>query len=420
MPEAVSKIGLLLGWGLVWTACGDPAEWSELATECVRCATVGRHVPHVVAYDKVEDLPPPKRSAAGIWKFAGQLPAIGEKYRLTLGEGDTPLVQIDALNELTGNDRIYLKLEMCNPTAAHKDRFHSVALGVGKAMGFDSAISWSTGNHGFSMASYASAHGMRAVVVGSPRMPPLIQRAIRFVGGLPIFASDEVNWELMTRLVKEGWYPSTNSWDLPVANPFGAEGYKTIGYEVYQQLGGTMPDVAFFPAAGGDGIVGFDRAIADLRRLGLRNLETRLCPCQPANAAPYVNALKKGLPEVAYLEGAYSRALSIGDPIGGNLALEAIRRNNGFGVAVTDDDIMATGRLLARNGLLVEPSSAASVAGAIQAIRENPTLKEQSIVCLITSSGLKWLDDYSLEPLEGAVRVESLHDALRAIDRFSA
>ena len=133
-----------------------------------------------------------------------------------------------------------------------------------------------------------------------------------------------------------------------------------------------------------------------------------------------MNALKKGLPEVAYLEGAYSRALSIGDPIGGNLALEAIRRNNGFGVAVTDDDIMATGRLLARNGLLVEPSSAASVAGAIQAIRENPTLKEQSIVCLITSSGLKWLDDYSLEPLEGAVRVESLHDALRAIDRFSA
>lgn len=412
------RTGVLPGWGLICPVCGERAELREFSLGCGRCNALDRRQPRVVAYDNVGSLPAPSHTAAGIWKFAGQLPTIDERFRLTLGEGDTPLIQIDALAELTGNERIYLKLEMCNPTAAHKDRFHSVSLAVGRALGFNAAISWSTGNHGFSMASYAAAHGMRAVVVGSPRMPALIQRAIRFVGGLPIFGSDDLLWQLITRLVDDGWYPSTNSWDLPVANPFGVEGYKTIAFEIYHQLGGTLPDLAFFPAAAGDGVLGFSRAMGDLWSHALPNIVTRLCPCQPATANPLVNALERNLPEVAEIPNAYSRALSIGDPISGNLALQAVRKSGGFGVSVTDDDILAAGRLLAKNGLLVEPSSAASVAGAIQAIRDRPELRDQSVVCLITSSGLKWLDDYSLEPLPGAESIDSVDDALRMIDRF--
>jgi threonine synthase len=410
----------IANWSLVCPACGKPADRAAFARGCASCLEQGDSVGLVVAYDDLGPLGAATRQLDGIWKHRGMLPRIPAEFERTIGEADTPLVQVPALAKLTGNDQIYLKLDMCNPTAAHKDRFHSVAMGVGRAMGFDSAISWSTGNHGFSMASYANAHGMRAVVVGSPRMPPLIQKAIRFVGGLPIFASDEVNWALMTRLVDEGWYPSTNSWDIPVSNPFGIEGYKTIGYEVFQQLGDSLPDLMLFPAAAGDGVLGVARAIADLHRIGATTAGCRLVACQPAGAAPLVNALDKQLAKVAEIPNAYSRALSIGDPISGNQALRVIRESNGFGVAIPDDEIMAAGRLLAKSGLLVEPSSAASVAGAIKAIRERPDLREQRIVCLITSSGLKWLDDYSLEPLDGAVHVESVDDALRAIDRLAA
>jgi threonine synthase len=183
-----------------------------------------------------------------------------------------------------------------------------------------------------------------------------------------------------------------------------------------------MPDLAFFPAAGGDGLVAMWRAVGDLRRIGLPNLDVRICPAQAAGAAPMVAALNQGLDYVPFFPDAYSRALSIGDPTGGWIALRAVRESNGFGVAVTDHDILATGRLLARNGLLVEPSSAASVAGALQALREQPDLRDQTIVCVITSSGLKWLDDYMDDeaPLPGGVEVQTVDEARTAVDKHIA
>jgi threonine synthase len=322
------------------------------------------------------------------------------------------------LSELSGCARFFLKMESQNPTAAHKDRLHAVAVAVGKALGYAGVVSSSTGNHGFSMTSYAAAHGMHAVVVANERMPVLLQRAIRFAGGLPLLAPPHLGDEIMTALVeRDGWYPASTSWPLPMANPFGVEGYKTIGYELYQQLGGRMPDLIFFPSAGGDGLVALWRAAADLRRIGLPGVETRLCPCQPAGAAPLVAALEQGLDEVPYLEHAYSRALSIGDPTGGRLALTAVRETNGFGVAIADEAILDTGRLLARHGLLVEPSSAASVAGALQALRDRPDLRDQTIVCVITSSGLKWLDHYEDDAaLPGGVPVETVEAARAAVE----
>jgi threonine synthase len=339
-----------------------------------------------------------------------------------LGEGDTPLVQVPILSELSGWERLYLKMETQNPTAAHKDRLHAVAVAVGKALGYTGVVSSSTGNHGFSMASYAAAHGLRAVVVANERMPVLLQRAIRFAGGLPLLAPPRLGAEISTALVEQdGWYPAFTSWPMPMANPYGVEGYKTIGYELYHQCGGRMPDLVFVPSAGGDGLVGLWRSIGDLHRMGLPEVGARLCPCQPVGAAPIVAALEQGLDRVPYIPDAYSRALSIGDPTGGWHALRAVRETDGFGVAIADEQILATGRLLARNGLLVEPSSAASVAGALQALRERPELRAQTIVCIITSSGLKWLDNYEDDaPLDGGLRVETVDQARAAVDSFAA
>ena len=123
---------------------------------------------------------------------------------------------------------------------------------------------------------------------------------------------------------------------------------------------------------------------------------------------------------VPYLEEASSVALSIGDPTGGGIALRAVRETGGFGVAVTDEAILETGRLLAANGLVVEPSSAASVCGALQALRDRPELRDRTIVCLVTSSGLKWLDAYGTASAEGALRLATADEARRAVEDFVA
>lgn len=410
---------ILPGWSLACPTCGFTTAPGLYPRGCPACLERCEVSALLVEYDSPGTLPPARRTNDGIWKAADLLPAISPELRLTLGEGDTPLVQVPILNEISGCERLYLKMESQNPTAAHKDRLHAVASAVGKALGYEGIVSSSTGNHGFSMASYAAAHKMRAVVVANQRMPLLLQRAIRFAGGLPLLAPPELGAAISTALVEDdGWYPASTSWPMPMANPYGVEGYKTIGYEIYHGLGGRMPDIAFFPAAGGDGLVAMWRAVADLRRIGLPNLDVRICPAQPAGAAPMVAALDQGLDYVPFFPNAYSRALSIGDPTGGWIALRAVRETNGFGVAVTDDDILATGRLLARNGLLVEPSSAASVAGALHALREQPDLRDQTIVCVITSSGLKWLDDYADDatPLPGGVEVRTVDEARAAVD----
>lgn len=414
-------MNILPGWSLACPTCGFAAAPALYPRGCPACHERGATSALVITYDQPGTLPPAERTGEGIWKATGLLPALAPRFQRTLGEGDTPLVRVPVLSELSGCERFYLKMETQNPTAAHKDRLHAVAVAVGKAFGFDRVVSSSTGNHGFSMASYAAAHGMRAVVVANERMPVLLQRAIRFAGGLPLLAPPHLGEEIMSALVEcDGWYPASTSWPMPVANPYGVEGYKTIGYEVYRQLGGRMPDVVFFPSAGGDGLVGLWRAIADLRRLGLPNVETRVCACQPAGTAPIVAALEQGLAEVPYLANAYSRALSIGDPTGGWLALRAVRETDGFGVAIADGAILDTGRLLARHGLLVEPSSAASVAGALQALRDRPELREQTIVCVVTSSGLKWLDHYEEgTPLAGGLPVDTVERARAAVDAFA-
>jgi threonine synthase len=420
--EDASAPAIQPGWHLTCPRCGFASAPALFAHGCPDCLAGGEAQGLVVAYDgDGATLPPAPRTAAGVWKAGALLPRIAPRFAVTLGEGDTPLVHVPALSAASGCERLFLKLELANPTAAHKDRFHAVSLGVGRALGYTKVVSSSTGNHGLSMASYAAAHGMRAVVVCDERMPPLLQRAIRFVGGLPLQLPADEGLALLAALVDEdGWYPSTSSWPMPVANPFGVEGYKTIAYELYHDLDEAIPDLVFAPSAAGDGLVGLWRGMDDLRRLGITSRLPRLCTCQPTEAAPLVAALAQGLESVARLPRAFSRALSIGDPISGGLAVRAVRESDGFGVAVDDEVIEETGRLLAANGLIVETASAAAVAGTLKALREQPALRQQTVVCLVTSSGLKWLDDYGDASATGADRVASVADARRLIaDRMA-
>ncbi len=406
------------GWSLRCPACGFAAAIDAGTAGCPRCQTAGRPSALLVDYPAVAPPPGAQTQPAGIWANWGDwLPAVPPAHRLTLGEGNTPLLRIEALCELTGCPHLYLKMEAQNPSGAHKDRFHAVTAAVAGSLGMRGVVAFSTGNHGLAMTAYAAAHRLHSVVIANARMPELLQRAIRFAGGLPLLTASSAGQEIVDTLIRTGeWMPAVTLWPMPRSNPFGVEGYKTIAYEIYRDLGDRMADRIVIPTAGGDLLTGIWLGQRDLARAGCSRTTGKLVACQPAGAAPLVSAFARGLEEIPFLAGADSVALSIGDPITGRMALDAVRATDGDAIAVTDEEILDAGRLLATFGLFVEPASAAPVAALRKMASQSPEIRRETIVCVLTSSALKWLDDYGQASTPSGVVAPSLETALRAID----
>jgi threonine synthase len=331
------------------------------------------------------------RGQTTLWERPGLLPPVGREHQRTLGEGNTPLLRLERLSDAAGFDDLYLKNEAANPTWAHKDRFHAVAMAMAAQLGYDRVVSSSTGNHGASMAAYAALHGLRSLVVCHEATPPLLTDLMRAYGATVVQTDDAGRSALLRALVAEhGWYPATMATPLSTANPFGVEGYKTIAYEIVEELGRAAPAHVVTSTAGGDGLYGIWKGMTELRAAGRAQRLPRLHSCQPANVAPLVHAFEQGLAEIVELPTAYSRALSIADPIGGSHALEAVRTSGGSGIAVTEDEILAAQRLLFSCGLAPESASAAALAGTLRLIDGARGKLEGPVVCVLTSTAVKW------------------------------
>jgi threonine synthase len=408
------------GWSIKCPACGHEAAIDAGIDGCPACREQGRTSAMLVHYDPLAPYPAGNARSVGIWANWGDwLPAAPAEHRLTLGEGNTPLLQIDALCALTGCPNLYLKMEAQNPSGAHKDRFHAVTTAVAAALGKRGVVAYSTGNHGLAMSAYATAHGLESIVIANERMPLLLQRAIRFANGLPLLTNAATGDEIVQSLVSTGeWLPALTLWPMPVSDPIGVEGYKTIAYEIYRDLGQRMGDRIFVPTAGGDLLTGIWLGQRDLARAGLARTSGRLVAVQPAGASPLVNAFVQGLDEIQPVPDAYSIALSIADPISGRMALDAVRATDGDAVAVSDEEILETGRLLASYGLFVEPSSAAPVAAVRKRAAERPEMRTETIVCVLTSSALKWLDDYGTASERSGVPAPTVEAGMAAVEAY--
>src|SRR4051794_11243726 len=157
------------GWSIKCPTCGHmEAEIDGGLKGCPVCLAAGRTSAMLVDYDPLPPYPGNERTGVGIWEhWGGWLPSVPSEHRLTLGEGNTPLLRVDALCELTGCPNLYLKMEAQNPSGAHKDRFHAVTTAVASALGMRGIVAFSTGNHGLSMTAYATAHGLESVVIAN-------------------------------------------------------------------------------------------------------------------------------------------------------------------------------------------------------------------------------------------------------------
>lgn len=373
---------------------------------CAACADGGPAAPLEVTYDydwhrdhgtlaRWHERPP------AVWSYRELLPLPAAEAPVSLFEGGTPLVRL----EVDGPGTIWAKDETRNPTGAFKDRFHTVSVSMARHLGYGKVAASTTGNHGTSLAAYAARAGLRCLVFADPRAPEVQRGLIQLFGARLVSILDRrpnLAW-----LVRErGWYPSTGLTPWPVATPYGIEGYKTIGHEIYFQLGGRMPDRVVCPTSVGDVLYGPWRGFGELAALGAEGRLPAMVAAQAAGCDPVVQAFAAGTRDVPVHPGPDTIALSIGDETAAAYTMDAIFESGGSAHAVSDEALLAAMRLLARHGIAAESSSAASVAVALELARRGEITPGEDVVCVVTGSAAKWPADVAM-----AAEAHALHES---------
>ncbi|MEV0196074.1 pyridoxal-phosphate dependent enzyme [Nonomuraea sp. NPDC050691] len=374
---------------------GDPSVtfplWPPQVRGCPETSTAEIAYPVEVdyAYEDVDTALFAQAPGPDLARWAPLLPPL---HAPTLGEGGTPLLELDGL------PGVYLKDESRNPTWSHKDRLNRVAVSAAVGAGAPGVVVASSGNHGASAAAYAARAGLPAIVLASAEAPPAVQSFVRAYGAKVLTLPAEDRWPLMRRIVdRYGYHPVSNLTVTHTGHPFGAEGYKTIAYELFLQLG-RVPAAVFAPTGYAEMLYGVWKGFAELRRLGVTETAPRVYACEPAVGAPHARALATGRP-AAIVEIGPTGAYGIACAVGGHRGVRAVRDSGGEAVPVTDDELRAARDLLARQGLWQELSGAAGLAGYRRLGREF----DGPVVCVGTSSGFKDLET-------GRERVRVLED----------
>ncbi len=315
-----------------------------------------------------------------IEEYRDRLPVSADTAPVTLREGGTPLVPAQVLSELTGCD-VHLKVEGANPTGSFKDRGMTMAITKAKENGAQAVICASTGNTSASAAAYAVRAGMVCAVLVPQGKIALGKMGQALVHGAKILQV-EGNFDDCLSLARG------LSEKYPVAlvnsvNPSRIEGQKTAAFEIVDMLG-EAPDIHVLPVGNAGNITAYWKGYREYAQDGMAARTPRMWGYQASGAAPIVRG------EAVKEPSTIATAIRIGNPASWTLAEEARDESGGFIDSVTDRQILRAYRLLAaQEGVFVEPASAASVAGLIQAAEEGKVDPGQRIVCTVTGNGLK-------------------------------
>ena len=322
----------------------------------------------------------------GIRRWAELLPPLAPG--LSMGEGGTPLVAAPRLAAWAGYEgELYVKDESRNPTGSHKDRLNLCTVSAAVLSGAPGVTVASSGNHGAAAAAYAARAGLPCVLFITEGTEPHLLRMVAAYGAAIVPLPRPLRRVLMAELVhRAGFHPVSSITATHTGHPFGPEGYKTIAYELYRQLGARMPAAVFVPTAYAELLYGVWLGFRELSQVGGRGPAPQLFACEPAAGAPLRAALAQGRPVVQVTE-APTAAYSIVVAANGYRGVLAVRESEGDALAVSDEEMLAAQVAMGREGLWAELSGAAAVAGLRQAA--GAMSFDGPVVCLMTSSGLK-------------------------------
>jgi threonine synthase len=333
-----------------------------------------------------------------IWRYAGLLP-VGQdpKTRVDSGTGMTPLIRADRLGaELGFTAPLWVKDDSANPTHSFKDRVVSVAITAARELGFDRIACASTGNLANSVAAHAARIGMNSIVFIPSDLEPakVVQTAI--YGGTLVAVEgsyDDVN-RLCSELSELDEFESTGFVNVNV-RPYYAEGSKTLGFEVAEQLGWRIPEQVVIPMASGSMLTKTHKAFKELIGAGLvDDSPWTVFGAQSAGCAPIATAFASGADTVIPVKPTgIAKSLNIGNPADGPYALDAVRTTGGAMEQADDDEIRAGIALLARTtGVFAETAGGVTVAVLKKLVESGRLDTSRETVLYNTGEGLKTLE----------------------------
>uniref|UniRef100_A0A7C3ZF36 Threonine synthase n=1 Tax=Archaeoglobus fulgidus TaxID=2234 RepID=A0A7C3ZF36_ARCFL len=349
-----------------------------------------------------------------VWKYRPLLPVKTDP--VTLKEGGTPLYRAERLEKEVGVRRVYVKHEGLNPSGSFKDR--GMTVGVTKAieLGRNAVACASTGNTSASMAMYAAKAGLRAYVLLPAGKVALGKVAQALMHGAKVIGIDG-NFDDALRIVKEVCSREP-VYLLNSINPFRPEGQKTIAYEIADEIG--VPDRIVVPVGNAGNISAIYKGFKELKALGLTDSMPKMTGIQAEGAAPIYRAFREGREDIVPVENpeTIATAIRIGNPVSAKKALKAIYDTGGMAEIVSDAEIIDAQKFLAaKEGIGVEPASAASVAGLRKLSAAGMIDPDEVVVCVVTGNLLK--DPETVvrvcgEPLTVEASVDAVIKAMRA------
>ena len=331
-----------------------------------------------------------EKRETNLWRYRELLPIDGEP-RVGLNSGFTPLIRADNLAKVLGVKELYIKDDtVVHPTLSFKDRVVAVALTKAKEFGFDTVACASTGNLAHSVAAHGAKAGFqRFVFIPASLEPSKIVASLVYE---PHLVAVDGNYDEVNRLCSE--VANKYRWAFVNINirPFYAEGSKTQGFEIIEQLGWRAPDNVVVPCASGSLLTKIWKSFREFREIGiLKELETKVFAAQATGCSPISAAIKQGTDVIRPVKpDTIAKSLAIGNPADGYYATQVVKESGGFAEDVSDAEIIDAIKLLAKTeGVFAETAGGVTLASARKLIEAGRIRKDESTVICITGNGLK-------------------------------
>ncbi|PZD96349.1 threonine synthase [Paenibacillus sambharensis] len=354
-----------------------------------------------------------KHRVSSMWRYRELLPVQHEDHIISLGEGWSPLIRMHQAERLLPVGKLWVKREEQNPTGSFKSRGFSAALSIARAHGIKKVAVNSNGNAASALAAYAAYAGMEAYVFVPRDCPGLIVEECVQYGAHTCLVDGFIHDAgkiISDGQQVQGWYNVGT-----LKEPGRAEGKKTMGLELAEQLNWKLPDVIIYPTGGGSGVIGMWNAFQQLKQLGFINGDLpRMVSVQEAGCQPLVDSMAGSgefKPQVKHVISSPT-GMRVPNPPDGHLILSILQESGGTAVAVTREEIQQAGAAYGRLGISASPEGAATLAGLTRLLDQSWIRPDDEVVLFNTSHAVKYLP---WKPASSLPVVKTYQDWLQAV-----